>query len=108
MESPPHPVYQGVPSARRDAWYGIHRSGRVSGTDPLNNVPLANLEINVSGVGIVYTDSTGSFTVNINSPTPVTLDLVGEHCQRVLGTNQPQVTGVLNPGGSTTFRTWRV
>ncbi|MCR9247693.1 MAG: hypothetical protein NXI31_21920 [bacterium] len=76
----------------------------VGASGPLSNVPLANLEINVSGVGTVFTDSTGSFTVTVAAPTPVTLDLIGEHTQRVGGTNAPQVTGVLNPGTTTTFQ----
>ena len=75
-----------------------------SATASLTNVPLANVEVSISGVGTVITDQNGQFTANIGSNTSVTIDLDGTHTQLISGSSQPTVTQTLIAGGSTTFQ----
>ncbi len=72
--------------------------------DPLINVPLPNVEVDVPGVGTVVTDNQGMFTVNIQNNVNVTVDLDGVHCQLIQGPNAPTAQNPLVPGLTTTFQ----
>ena len=70
-----------------------------SATAALVNVPVAGLEINVPGVGVVVTDASGNFSANVAAPTSVTFNLNGIHDQLIAGASAPTVTTTLSPGG---------
>ncbi|MEQ1634005.1 MAG: hypothetical protein ABL997_16620, partial [Planctomycetota bacterium] len=67
-------------------------------TSALVNIPLAGVEINVPGAGIVVTDSNGNFSANVNVVTNVTVTLDGTHSQLVTGGLAPSVNATLTPG----------
>ncbi|MBK8099295.1 MAG: hypothetical protein IPK26_19470 [Planctomycetes bacterium] len=62
------------------------------------NEPLAGLEINVPGIGVLVTDRNGQFTANLTNPTQVTVNLNGIHNQLIVGSNAVTQTATLQPG----------
>ncbi|MBK8098331.1 MAG: hypothetical protein IPK26_14570 [Planctomycetes bacterium] len=75
-----------------------------SATSALVNIPLAGVEVNVPGIGVVVTNANGQFTVNINANTSVTVNLNGIHNQLVAGGSAPSVTQTMVPGVPITFQ----
>ena len=67
-------------------------------TSALQNVPLAGVEINVPGAGVVVTDANGNFSANVNTPTNVSVVLDGTRMQAIVGANAPTVNATLTPG----------
>lgn len=76
---------------------GYARDGRSTITPP-TLVPLPGLEIAVPGIGTVVTDAAGQFTVDLVSPTNVTVVMDGVHHQLVSGGNAATQTATLQPG----------
>ncbi len=68
------------------------------------NEPLAGVEIQVPGVGLVVTDDVGQFTVDLAAPASVTIDLRGEHTNVVHGANAPVLAATLQPGVPATLQ----
>jgi hypothetical protein len=62
------------------------------------NVPLANVELLVPGVGTVFTDQNGQFTVDLVAPTAVNVSLRGQHSNLVQGPNSLSAQVTLQPG----------
>ena len=71
-------------------------------TAPLVNIPLANLRISIPGVGTVYTDAQGGFSLAYSGTGPVnlTVGLAGRHIQEVRPLQGSYVTTTvpLTPG----------
>jgi hypothetical protein len=67
-------------------------------TSTLQNIPLAGVEINVPGAGVVVTDANGNFSANVNVATNVSVTLDGIHSQAVGGAGSPTVNATLTPG----------
>ncbi|MCA8954714.1 MAG: hypothetical protein KDC87_01495, partial [Planctomycetes bacterium] len=109
-----------VRSAEPTATLPMALTGKVLGwtnvgenpTDPLQNIPLANLKV-TSSAGTAFTDETGSFSIPYTGTTAVTVNAVleGTHCATVqagLGTAltasasiTPGVPGTLQFGTQT-------
>ena len=70
----------------------------VGANSALQNVPLAGVEINVPGVGVVVTDANGNFSANVNTTTNVSVVLDGTRMQTIVGANAPTVNATLTPG----------
>ena len=73
-------------------------------TSALANIPLAGVQINVPGAGVVVTDSNGNFTANVNVVTNVTATLDGIHSQLIAGGLAPSVNATLTPGVPATIQ----
>ena len=76
----------------------------LNATSPLVNIPVAGLEFNVPGVGMVTTDASGNYSVDIAAPVSVTFDLNGIHNQLIAGGSAPSVTMTLNGGANPTVQ----
>ncbi|MEZ6037240.1 MAG: hypothetical protein R3F29_07150 [Planctomycetota bacterium] len=75
------------------------------GFDPLVNVPLPGLELNVPGVGTVVTDQNGQFTINIASAVSISVGaLDGRHHQPIAGGNAPSGSFNVTPGVNSTIQ----
>jgi hypothetical protein len=68
------------------------------------NEPLAGIEIQVPGTGVVVTDANGQFTVDLAAPVAVTVELRGEHSNLVGGPGAPVVAATLQPGVPATLQ----
>ena len=77
----------------------------VDALDPLVNVPLPGIVLNVPGVGSVTTDNNGQFTVDIASATAISVgSLDGRHHNPITGANAPSGSFTVNPGVATTIQ----
>ncbi|HEX5053359.1 MAG TPA: hypothetical protein VFZ65_16400 [Planctomycetota bacterium] len=68
------------------------------------NEPLVGVEVDVPGMGTFVTDANGQFSVDLTSPTTVTVDLDGVHNRLVQGPGAPVATLLLQPGVGQTFQ----
>jgi hypothetical protein len=77
----------------------------VDALDPLVNVPLPGLVLNVPGIGSVTTDNNGQFTIDIAAATAITVGaLDGRHHNPITGANAPSGSFTVNPGVPTTIQ----
>ena len=73
--------------------------------DPLVNVPMPGLEINVPNIGTRVTDENGQFVIDISSATTISISsLNGRHHQTISGTAAPSGSWTVNPGVATTIQ----
>jgi hypothetical protein len=99
----PKATHGSAPVAATGTVMGWTRTGR-SAIDPLQNIPLAGIEISVPGVGTVVTDANGNFTANVTVPTAVTVNLNGIRNQLIAGANAPSVNVTLDPATPATVQ----
>lgn len=72
---------------------------------PLVNTPLANLVVNVTGLGTRTTDQNGEFTVDIAAPVTASVGaLDGTHHNAIAGANPTAANVVVNPGVNATLQ----
>jgi len=77
----------------------------VDATDPLQNVPLQNLEVVVPGIGTEVTDQNGQFDIDITAPVTITINaLDGLHFAQITGADAPTGTVTVNPGVNATIQ----
>ena len=83
---------------------GWTRTG-IDGLDPLVNVPLPGLVLNVPGIGQVTTDNNGQFTINIAAAVSIPVgNLDGRHHAPITGANAISSSFTVNPGVATTIQ----
>lgn len=68
------------------------------------NIPLAGLEIDVPGLGMLTTDQNGQFTADLTAPTTVSILLKGVHSNLVQGPNALNLQATLQPGVNATLQ----
>ncbi|MFT7534610.1 MAG: hypothetical protein ACI85K_000559 [Hyphomicrobiaceae bacterium] len=77
----------------------------VDAYDALQNVPMANLEVDVPGLGTQTTDANGEFVIDITSPVAISINgLEGTHFGSFNGANAPSGSVTVNPGTSATIQ----
>jgi len=72
--------------------------------DPLVDVPLPGIELNVPGIGVVTTNASGQVQINIAGPVTIGLaGIDGRHHGVIGGSDQPSGSWNVNPGAATTI-----
>ena len=108
---PALPIAPGATGARRTAppvlttvtVRGWTRTGN-DALDPLVDVPLPGIQLDVPGIGTVTTDANGQFQINIAAAVTIAVgNLDGRHHAAITGADAPSGSYVVNPGVATTI-----